>query len=143
MWTPPDTPAFLRKVSDSFYAGNPLYSAIALALLFVLIGGMALSMLRAHKKRERRPHHLQNFTGLVTIQGIGAEFARPLRVNKDTTVDVAVMRTVTCRLENESDMRVDLPYSQWGMLKRGDYGLLEAKDSRVVSFTARPAPPSK
>ena len=137
----PDTPAFLRQVSDSFFAGNPLYTAIATALLIGMVAWMAVAIIRANRKRSHFMPRTPTFRGPVTVVHIGPEFARPLQVNNDGTIAVAVMKPVTCRTEDEAIMRVDLPLAHWGALTRGGTGILEAKGSQYIAFTPTAPPP--
>jgi hypothetical protein len=135
LWLATNNRAFLREVYHAFQAGNPLYTTITVVVLIGILLFMTLAMVRANRKRYEYSTRAPSFKGRVTITGIGPEFARPLHVNKDATVEVAVMKPVTCLTESEVTLRIDLPYEHWELMKRGKSGILEAKGSRFVSFT--------
>ena len=125
----------LREAFGFLRTGNPTLNFIGSVMLWVILAILVFAMLWAVLQRRRRAERIRQFRSPVTVLTIGAEFARPLRKRSDG-IEVAVMKTVTCRAENGETVQVDLPAAHWGTMPRGSKGVLVAKGREFVSYTA-------
>ena len=138
--TPPNTPAFLRQVYYSFRAGNPTFRIGAVVVVALIVLVLVIEMVRAAAKR-RNSARMPNFRGAVTVTHVGLEFARPLKMDANSAVEVAVMKPVTCLTGSDITMRIDLPCEHWEVMTRGATGILAARGSHFISFTPATVPP--
>jgi hypothetical protein len=124
----------LRFVDQAFRVGNPVFRITAASIVGFFVLLLLIGVIHAFIKRKRNTAIGRPFKGLVTVLTIGAEFARPLRKKQDHSIDVVVLKQMTCQSEDGETVQVELPITQWDAIQRGDKGLLVAKGREFISF---------
>jgi len=127
-----DQRSFLKALRD--YSADPTFLTITLSVLGTIVLVLVVNIIRANLHRERNTPLNKHVKAYVTVVSIGPEFARPMKKNLNHMVEVAVLRTVTCRAETGETIQVDLPAMAWNEVTRGAAGTLTAKGREFVSF---------